>query len=127
MAGTSKSPPYIPHCVYQHDQGWWSGGVLDTVLKRLANYLAEIQELKEYLLSAMIYPVILGLTAIGSIAVMLTVVVPRFAEIFSGLGVDLPLATNIMLATGNFLQANWWILLSILAVILLLFRYAINT
>lgn len=104
-----------------------SGGVLDAVLKRVADYLAEIQELKEYLVSAMIYPAILGLTAIGSIVVMLTFVVPRFAEIFSGMGVDLPLATKLMLGTGNFLQANWWILLAILALILFVVRYAINT
>jgi general secretion pathway protein F len=92
-----------------------AGGVLDVVLERVAAYLRSVQELKEYLLSAMIYPAILGLTALGSIAVMLTVVVPRFAEIFSGMGVTLPLTTQVMLSSGTFLQQNWWILMLLIA------------
>ena len=92
-----------------------AGGVLDVVLERVAAYLGSVQELKEYLLSAMIYPAILGLTALGSIAVMLTVVIPRFAEIFSGMGVSLPLSTQVMLSGGTFLQQNWWLILLVLA------------
>ncbi|MDZ7762726.1 MAG: type II secretion system F family protein [Desulfovermiculus sp.] len=104
-----------------------AGGVLDGVLSRLAEYLASVQELKEYLISAMIYPCILGLTALGSIVIMLTVVVPKFAEIFSGMGVDLPIVTQIMLGTGTFLQAHWWVLLLGLALILLGIRSVLNT
>lgn len=104
-----------------------AGGVLDGVLSRVADYLTSVQELKEYLVSAMIYPCILGLTALGSIIVMLTVVVPKFAEIFSGMGVDLPVLTQIMLGTGTFLQSNWWIMLLGLAIILLGIRSVLNT
>ncbi len=104
-----------------------AGGVLDGVLSRVADYLTSVQELKEYLISAMIYPCILGLTALGSIVVMLTVVVPKFAEIFSGMGVDLPVLTQMMLGTGTFLQANWWIMLLGLGVILMGIRSVLNT
>ncbi len=104
-----------------------AGGVLDGVLSRLAEYLTSVQELKEYLISAMIYPCILGLTALGSIVIMLTVVVPKFAEIFAGMGVDLPVMTQFMLGTGTFLQANWWILLLGLAMILLGIRSGLQT
>lgn len=104
-----------------------AGGVLDGVLSRLAEYLTSVQELKEYLMSAMIYPCILGLTALGSIVVMLTVVIPKFAEIFSGMGVELPLLTQAMLGTGTFLQAHGWILLLSGALIFLGIRSGLKT
>ena len=94
-----------------------SAGVLDTVLGRLAEYLAGIQELKEYLVSSMIYPCILAFVAGGSILVMLTLVVPKFAEIFTDIGVDLPLPTQIMLSAGNFLQSYWLVLIALVAVV----------
>jgi general secretion pathway protein F len=104
-----------------------AGGVLDSVLKRSAEYLADIQELKEYLLSAMIYPAILGLTAVASIVFMLIFVIPKFSEIFSGMGVELPLITQGMLAIGNFFQAYWWLLLLVLCLTVAAGRYAIQT
>ncbi len=88
-----------------------AGGVLDVVLERVAEYLTGVQELKDYLISAMIYPVILGVTALGSIVVMLTVVMPRFAQIFADLGVAMPLATQVLLACGTFFQEYWFLLL----------------
>lgn len=88
-----------------------AGGVLEEVLSKLAEYLRSIQELKEYLLSASIYPAVLTLTASGSIAVLLIFVVPKFAAIFADMGIAMPLATKIMLGLGVFLQHYWWILL----------------
>lgn len=104
-----------------------AGGVLDTVLSRIAEYLDEIQELKEYIVSALIYPTILGITAIGSILVMLTFVMPRFSQIFKGMGVELPFVTQLMLGTGNFLQSYWWILVLIICAIFIGIKYIIQT
>lgn len=104
-----------------------AGGVLDGVLSKLAGYLTSVQELKEYLLSAMIYPCILGLTALGSVVVMLAVVIPKFAEIFSGMGVELPLLTQAMLGAGTFLQAKGWMLLVLAALVLLGIRSVLST
>lgn len=99
-----------------------SAGVLDLVLARLAEYQAGIQELKEYLVSSMIYPSILGLTAAGSIVVMLTLVVPKFAEIFADIGIELPMATQIMLGIGQFLQSYWLLLAGLVVGCVLGFR-----
>ncbi|TVQ96997.1 MAG: type II secretion system F family protein [Desulfovibrionales bacterium] len=104
-----------------------AGGVLDLVLERVAEYLGGIQELKDYLFSAMIYPVILALTALGSIVVMLTVVVPRFAQIFADLGVAMPMATRILLALGAFFQNYWLVLLVGIFGIFLGFRALIQS
>lgn len=87
------------------------GGVLEAVLGRLTEYLQSVQEVREYLVSAMIYPVILSLTAGTSAVVLLTVVMPRFAGIFHDLGAALPPSTKILLGLGNFLSDWWWLLI----------------
>ncbi|MBN2333131.1 MAG: type II secretion system F family protein [Deltaproteobacteria bacterium] len=87
-----------------------SGGVLEQSLTSVADYLGGIQELKEYLVSALTYPLILLFTAGASILVLLTFVIPKFALIFTDMGVALPLATRLMLAAGTFLRSTWWLL-----------------
>jgi len=122
-----KHPSVFPAVYVNMVRAGESGGVLDLVLKRVADFLSEIQELKDYLVSSMIYPAILGLTAFASILIMLTVVVPRFAEIFSDMGVEMPMATRTMLACGNFLQSNWWFLALLAGGSILFFRYVVST
>ncbi len=104
-----------------------SGGVLEESLSSVADYLNGIQELKEYLVSALTYPMILLFTAGLSILVLLTFVIPKFALIFTDMGVALPLATRVMLGTGNFLRASWWILLLLLAALTAGWRYYYQT
>ena len=95
-----------------------SGGILDAALGRLALYLNGIRELKEFLIGAMIYPMILTLTTGASIILLLAFVLPKFAAIFADMGVALPTATRLMLSCGNFMQNWWWALgLGVLAVI----------
>lgn len=88
-----------------------SGGILDAALARLALYLNGIRELKEFLIGAMIYPLILTLTTGASIILLLAFVLPKFAAIFSDMGVALPTATRLMLGCGNFMQNWWWALI----------------
>ncbi|MEM9301829.1 MAG: type II secretion system F family protein [Pseudomonadota bacterium] len=94
-----------------------AGGTLDVSLEQLAEYLERAQELKNSVVSAMIYPIIL-LAIVGiSLFVLLGYVVPQFMPIFEELGAELPLITQIVLGAGEFLQQFWWGL--ILAVLLL--------
>lgn len=123
----SRHPDVFPVVFVNMVRAGETGGVLDVVLNRVSEFLSEIQELKDYLVSSMIYPAILGLTAIASILVMLTVVIPRFADIFDDMGVDLPTATNVMLVAGDFLQSNWWILILLVTGLFVLFKYFIST
>lgn len=122
-----KHPDVFPGVFVNMVRAGESGGVLDLVLKRVSEFLTEIQELKDYLISSMIYPAILGLTAIASILVMLIVVVPRFAEIFTDMGVEMPMATRVMLTAGNFLQAHWWALFLLVGFCFFLFKYFVST
>jgi type IV pilus assembly protein PilC len=78
-----------------------AGGILDTILKRLAVYIEKNVKLKGQVKSAMIYPVaVLSIAAIV-VAVILWKVIPTFAELFAGLGAELPLPTRIVIAASK--------------------------
>lgn len=86
-----------------------SGGFLETILSRLAKYLQTTKELREYLVSVMIYPLILTVVSGLSIAILVTFVIPRFARIFSDMGQAIPLPTQIMLFISHSVRDYWWI------------------
>jgi type II secretory pathway component PulF len=85
-----------------------SGGFLETALTRLAKYLQSSKEIKDYLISVMIYPLILTLVCGISIAVLVTFVIPRFAKIFSDMGQAIPLPTQIILTFSDYFRGYWW-------------------
>ena len=80
-----------------------SGGILDTILQRLAAYIEKAVKLKAAVRSAMIYPVAVITIAIGVVVIILWKVIPTFAMLFQGLGATLPLQTRITIAVSNFL------------------------
>ena len=88
-----------------------AGGVLDAVLDQLNDFLESAKELKESVVSAMIYPSILVLTGGASIVVLLTYILPRFSVIFDELGGSLPLTTKLLLNFSSFLSSFWWFFL----------------
>ena len=77
------------------------GGSLDTTLDRLADYLERSKDLKDSVVSAMIYPIMLMVLAGGSLVLLLVYVIPQFTPIFEELGGDLPVITKIVLAAGG--------------------------
>ncbi len=95
------------------------GGTLDVTLARLSEYLERSRALKDSVISALIYPILLLVLAAGSLILLLVYVIPQFTPIFEELGGDLPLITKIVLGVGSVLQNFWWliILLTVLAVI----------
>src|SRR5258706_3287252 len=78
-----------------------AGGILDTILKRLATYIEKAVKLKSQVKSAMIYPVAVIAIAVIVVGVILWKVIPTFASLFSGLGADLPLPTRLVIAMSN--------------------------
>ncbi len=77
-----------------------AGGALETVLKRLNEFLERSQALRETVTSALIYPTILLTVAALSVIILLTFVVPQFERLFADAGKALPLATQIVIAAG---------------------------
>jgi type IV pilus assembly protein PilC len=82
-----------------------AGGILDTILKRLATYIEKNVKLKGQVKSAMIYPIAVIVIATVVVAAILWKVIPAFAEMFSGLGAELPLPTRVVIWMSNQLVA----------------------
>ena len=78
-----------------------AGGILDTILKRLATYIEKAVKLKGQVKSAMIYPIAVIVIAGVVVGVILWKVIPTFAALFSGLGAELPLPTRVVIALSN--------------------------
>lgn len=78
-----------------------AGGILDTILKRLATYIEKAVKLRSQVKSAMVYPVAVICIAAVVVAVILWKVIPTFAAMFAGLGAELPLPTRIVIALSN--------------------------
>lgn len=96
-----------------------SGGFLEAILSRLTLYLQNTKEIRDYLISVMIYPVILTMVSGISIVILATFVIPRFARIFSDMGQTIPLPTQIVLFLSHLVINYWWVGLGIIAVIYL--------
>jgi type IV pilus assembly protein PilC len=78
-----------------------AGGILDTILKRLASYIEKAVKLTGQVKSAMIYPIAVIVIASLVVGVILWKVIPTFATLFQGLGADLPLPTRVVIALSN--------------------------
>jgi type IV pilus assembly protein PilC len=78
-----------------------AGGILDTILKRLATYIEKNVKLKSQVKSAMVYPVAVIVIAAVVVGVILWKVIPTFANLFAGLGAQLPLPTRVVIAASN--------------------------
>jgi type IV pilus assembly protein PilC len=88
-----------------------AGGILDTILQRLATYIEKSVKLNGQVKSAMIYPVAVISIAVIVVMVILWKVIPVFAALFKGLGAELPLPTRVVIALSNFIADFWWLII----------------
>jgi len=88
-----------------------AGGILDTILKRLAVYIEKNVKLKGDVKSAMIYPIAVIVIAALVVGAILWKVIPTFATLFAGLGAQLPLPTRIVIAMSNGVVAWGWLII----------------
>ena len=94
------------------------GGVLDTILERLAEFREKAAEIKSKTKGAMIYPMIIVIVAVGVVAAVMTFVIPRFREIFDSFGIELPWATQVLLNTSDFIVHRWYVVFGVPALLL---------
>lgn len=81
-----------------------AGGILDTILQRLAAYMEKFAKIKGQIKSAMIYPSVILFVAVAVVSLLLVVVVPMLANIFQEAGQSLPLPTRIVIAFSDFMK-----------------------
>jgi type IV pilus assembly protein PilC len=101
-----------------------TGGILDTILIRLADYIEKIEALKRKIKGAMMYPAVVLFVAIGATLFMLMFIIPTFAKMFADFGAELPLPTRIVLMLSNAIRAWWWAgLISVIGGVIAFQRY----
>ncbi|TVR56459.1 MAG: type II secretion system F family protein [Gemmatimonadales bacterium] len=88
-----------------------AGGILDTILLRLATFLEKNDALARKIKGAMIYPGVIVGVAVAAVAILLIFVIPTFQTMFASAGVPLPLPTQIVITMSALLQAWWWAIL----------------
>jgi len=93
-----------------------AGGILDTILLRLATFLEKNDALVRKVKGAMIYPAVIMSVAAIAVVVLLIFVIPVFAGMFASAGQALPLPTRIVIAASGFLRNYWWIIGAIIIV-----------
>jgi type IV pilus assembly protein PilC len=87
-----------------------AGGILDTILQRLATYIEKNVKLKAQVRTALIYPTAVITIAIIVVYIILWKVIPVFASLFESIGADLPFLTKIIVAASNFVGRFWWLI-----------------
>ncbi len=91
-----------------------AGGILDTILQRLSNYIEKNVKLQTQVKSAMIYPVAVITIAVVVIYIILWKVIPVFASLFISLGAQLPFLTRVIVAASRFVGRFWWLIFLLL-------------
>ena len=112
LSAAMRSSPKVFDSLYVNMvEAGETGGILDTILQRLSTYIEKNVKLQRAVKSALVYPVGVLTVAGGVITLLLWKVVPIFATLFAGLGVDLPLPTKIVIALSNFVGSIFGLLI----------------
>lgn len=101
----SRSPKTFPRVYVAMVEAGETGGFLDVVLAQIADFQAREKELKSKVMTALLYPVILLILALGVLIFLLVFFIPRFQTIFTGFGAKLPLLTQIIVSTSEFMRS----------------------
>ena len=101
----AKSPETFPRVYVAMVQAGETGGFLDLVLAQIADFQAREKDLRGKVLTAMLYPAILLVLALGVVIFLLVFFIPKFQAIFSGFGASLPVLTEMIIATSHALRS----------------------
>ncbi len=112
-----KHPKYFDNLFVNLTEAGETGGILDTILARIATYMEKNEAIKAKIKGAMTYPIIISTVAIIVVSILLIFVIPVFGTLFSEMGATLPLPTRIVIALSNFLK-RWAIAIIIVAIAL---------
>jgi type IV pilus assembly protein PilC len=99
-----------------------AGGILDTILMRLATFMEKNDALIRKVKGAMIYPSVIMSVAVIAVTVLLIFVIPVFENLFASAGLALPLPTRIVMGASRFLKGYWYVVLGSVATAVFLFR-----
>jgi len=111
-----KYPEIFPKIYVNMVRAGEAGGVLEEILARLTIFLETSENLRGYIVGALIYPALLSVVGLVSVTILTLFVVPRFATIFHDMKMPLPLPMLILSGFSSFISGFWWLVL--LAIVL---------
>ncbi len=123
----NQHPAYFTELYSNMVRAGESSGALDQVMVRLAGFLQAQSRLKNKVGAAMVYPMIMMIVGVIVVAVLMTFVVPKVTQLLRSQGKKLPLPTEILVQTSDFLQNNWFLLLVAMLLVVILFQLFINS
>ena len=104
-----------------------SGGILDTILLRLATFLEKNDALIRKVKGAMVYPGVIMSVAFIAVAVLLIFVIPTFQSMFASVNLELPLPTRVVIGMSELLTGYWWLIIAVVAALAFLVKRYYNT
>ncbi|MCW2277282.1 type II secretion system F family protein [Heliophilum fasciatum] len=108
-ASVSKHTKVFPDIFVSMVEAGELGGILDEIMLRLATHFEKENDLQSKAKSAIIYPVIISIVAVGVVAFLIGYVIPTFSEVLTDMDVQLPLITRIVLAIAYAVQDYWYL------------------
>lgn len=125
LADAMAGDPLFPRFYVGMVRAGELGGTLDVTLWRLSDYLMRTLAIRETVASAMVYPIVLLVTAGLAVTFIITVVLPEFQPFFEQSGKALPVSTQIVMAFGDFIRTFWWLLVLMVVGAFVLMRRAL--
>lgn len=125
-ASLSKYPKIFDVVYIKLIEAGEAGGVLDKILAKLADTLEKDKEFRSKTKGALVYPAIVLVVMVIVMFVMMIFVVPKLTELYTEIGVSLPLATRILIGVSGFMVNFWWLLLILLGVVVFGLSYLIK-
>jgi type IV pilus assembly protein PilC len=113
-AAFRKYPMYFNALYCNLVEAGEAGGILESLLDRLATYMEKTEAIKSKIKSALMYPVAVVIVACAVVVLMMLFVIPAFKEAFSSYGAELPAPTLMVMAMSDFFVSYWWVIFGIL-------------
>ncbi len=103
-----------------------AGGVLEIVFEKLAEFLESSQQMRDFIVSSLIYPMLLVFVGLASVIILMVFVIPKFTSIFADMGKALPTSTQLLIDISNFLTEHYLIIIIFAIVLYILFKSFLN-
>jgi len=118
----AKSPETFPRVYTAMVEAGEAGGFIDVVLAQIADFQAREKDLKAKVMTAMLYPCILLVLAIGVLVVLLTFFIPKFQQVFNSLHGSLPLITQVIIAASHAVRSYGLIVAAVIIAVVMMVR-----
>lgn len=117
-ASMNKHSDVFPNLLVKMVESGEASGAIDKIMLRMAKYYEKENKINGKIKTAMIYPIILSIVAVGVLILMMVKVVPMFIDLFQQNNAKLPLITRMLLAISGFITSHWILILIVLAVVI---------